>query len=91
MARYFCVRCKEMLNTLDKPHLCKDVALRLQEAERTLKREECPPKFGRGRLDDWLKKMDALDPQGKHGPKGKAHDWAIGHHGEWIDQCHPKE
>ena len=88
MARYWCVRCGQESNTLSEPHLCKDVAARLKEAERALAREECPPR--RGSLDGWLKKMDALDPGGKHGPRAKAHDWAIDHHGAWVDQCHPK-
>lgn len=90
MARYECQRCRAVLNTTMPPHLCKDVAARLKEAERALAREECPPRPRAGGLEGWLKKMDALDPAGRNGPRFKSHDWAIDHHGAWVDLCHPR-
>lgn len=37
MARYTCERCGAMSNTLDPPHLCKDLAARLKRRERQVK------------------------------------------------------
>lgn len=34
MARYTCERCKQESNTLDPPHLCKDVEARLRRREK---------------------------------------------------------
>jgi hypothetical protein len=34
VARYWCERCKAESNTLDPPHLCKDIAARLKRRER---------------------------------------------------------
>lgn len=34
MARYTCERCKADCNTLDPPHLCRDVAARLRRRAR---------------------------------------------------------
>ena len=34
MARYTCVRCNEESNTLDAPHLCKDVKKRFARREK---------------------------------------------------------
>ena len=32
--RYWCERCKQESNTLDPPHLCKDIAARLRKREK---------------------------------------------------------
>ncbi len=60
MARYDCERpaCGEALNTLDPPHLCKDVAAREREA---LRRATTPCQ-GTGSLEGWLKRMEHYRP-----------------------------
>jgi hypothetical protein len=34
MARYTCQRCQTQLNTLDDPHICKDIFARMRRRER---------------------------------------------------------
>ena len=86
MARYECTRCKAVLNTTMPAHLCKDVEQRLDEATRRAS-VGCR---GTGRGEGWAARMDHYDPVGKRGPRAYGHDWAIDHHGTWMDLCHPR-
>lgn len=36
MARYFCERCKADCNTLDEPHLCKDLKKRYERNKKAI-------------------------------------------------------
>lgn len=79
MARYTCQRCEAALNTLDAPHLCKDVEARLREAER----RALTPCRQPGSMNGWLARLEATVGPARP-PKGGI-DWVVDGHGRLLD------
>lgn len=85
MARYDCVRCGQESNTLSEPHLCRDVAARLKEAERGIAIMDKRA----GTLDGYLARMDAMDSFGAAGPRVAENiDLIMLHSGQLVDPRH---